>query len=122
MIPIYRIQDKDGRGPFKPGFSNIWIYPRADHENLLPWFTEFGRIDQQVKPGYFSGSACRSIKQLQRWFNPREYLVLKQLGYNAVRLEADSILAASSIQCFFERKKPLNKRTEIFDLWNISKH
>ena len=38
MPTVYRVQDADGRGPFKPGFSHQWVEERADHENLLPWF------------------------------------------------------------------------------------
>lgn len=28
---IYRVQDADGRGPFKPGFSRKWVIDRDDH-------------------------------------------------------------------------------------------
>ena len=42
---IYRVQDAQGRGPWKPGFSHRWVEDRPDHYNLPPWFVEFGRCD-----------------------------------------------------------------------------
>ena len=33
---VYRIQDNEGRGPWKPGFSSQWVIEREDLENLLP--------------------------------------------------------------------------------------
>jgi hypothetical protein len=43
---VYRIQDKKGRGPYRPGFSSQWVEDRDDHDNLFPWYQEFGPIHQ----------------------------------------------------------------------------
>jgi len=42
---VYRVQDKEGRGPWRPGFSQIWVETRLDHMFLPPWYVEFGRVD-----------------------------------------------------------------------------
>ena len=104
---VFRVQDKDGRGPWKPGFSHKWVEDRKDHDNLVPWYVEFGRVDLQGIAGMTMGSACTSLEQLRRWFFPSEYKKLLSLGYQAVQLEA-SVLAESEVQCFVQRAKPFN--------------
>ena len=116
MAVVYRIQDKSGRGPFKPGFSESWVQPRQDHENLTPWFVEFGRIDNHVLTGQSSGSACKSLEQLRRWFTKTEYKRLKKQEYSAVKMEAN-ILAESDKQCFIVRNMPLNEKTQKIKLY-----
>lgn len=116
-MKVYRIQDKDGRGPFKPGFSHRWVEDRPDHDNLIPWFAEFGAIHLKMERRCRGGSACLSQEQLRRWFTKSEYETLLALGYEAVEIEADRILAQSEIQCFFECQKPLNKIAVSFPLY-----
>jgi len=117
MTIVYRIQDCEGRGPFKPGFSKQWIEERPDHENLQPWFIEFGRVDHRVMTGETAGSACRSLEQLRRWFSKREYRRLKKCGYRAVKMNVNRIIAESDIQCFVGRAKPFCKDAEIVKLY-----
>lgn len=109
---IYRIQDKDGRGPWKPGFSSKWVEDREDHEKLLPWYVEFGPVHERLLFGEVGGSGCLTLKQLRRWFTASEYETLKKFGYYAVKMEVGRILAESDIQCVFGRAKPLNKDVE----------
>lgn len=92
---IFRIQDKNGRGPWKPGFSHSWVDIRKDHSNLLPWYEEFGRVDKKALFGMALGSGCRTIGQLKRWFTQSEYTKLKKYGYQAVKMKVGSILADS---------------------------
>jgi len=94
---VYRIQDKDGRGPFKPGFSHRWVQSRDDHENLVPWFVEFGPIHKTICTFEVAGTGCESIKQLRRWFTKKEYKRLRGYGYMAVKMDVDRILASSEI-------------------------
>lgn len=117
MPIVYRVQDSEGRGPFKPGFSKLWVQTRTDHENLQPWFIEFGRIDRDVLTGETSGSACRSIEQLRRWFTKGEYRKLKKYGYKAVKMNVDRIIAESTIQCFVGRAKPFFEKTKKVKLY-----
>ena len=113
---VYRVQDKNGRGPWKPGFSSKWVEDRPDHDNLVPWYVEFGRVDHHAVTGMALGSACITIEQLRRWFTPSEYVTLQELGYKAVKMEAD-VLAKSQIQCFIQRAKPFKKDVESVNLY-----
>lgn len=115
---VYRIQDADGRGPWKPGFSKYWVKEREDHNNLIPWFQEFGPVHQtKALVGLHTGCGCRTQDQLRRWFLPEEYAVLRAAGYAAVRINVDMILAESEIQCVFQRASPLNLDASPFELY-----
>ena len=109
IVTIYRVQDRDGRGPWKPGFSHRWIEDRPDLDNLPPWFEEFGRVDRCAPAGASIGSGCRTLEQLRRWFTPIEYLTILRFGYQAIGMEVDCILAESDIQCVFARRKLLKQ-------------
>lgn len=119
MTTIYRIQDADGRGPWKPGFSRFWVEDRADHDLLIPWYREFGRVDGNAIVGMAVGCGCRTPEQLRRWFIPTEYSRLVAYGYRAVQMDVGRILAESSIQCVFERAKRLNHDVQEFNLYAV---
>ena len=111
MEVIYRVQDKDGRGPWKPGFSKRWVETREDHDNLPPWGEEFGlsKVLNQLLCGEHAGSGCRTLDQLRRWFTASEYQTLLVYGYRAVRMEVNRVLAESDKQLVFGRAKPLSE-------------
>lgn len=117
---VYRVQDKDGRGPWKPGFSDRWVEDRDDHDNLPPFMYEFVNALDHAIIGMVFGCGCRTLVQLQRWFTPTEYATLKELGYECVKMEVGRILAESDIQCVFERNKPLRDDVEIVELYKFS--
>lgn len=114
---VFRIQDADGRGPWKPGFSHKWVEPRDDHAYLLPWYEEFGRVDGLMVAGEWGGCGCETLKQLRRWFTESEYRKLKDLGYSAVKMKVHRNLAMSKKQLVFTRMKPLNEDVEIVELY-----
>ncbi len=122
-ITIYRIQDKEGRGPFKPGFSKVW----SDDDFALgvkahpTWMQEFGSdlIAKNGKPGNHWGSGLRTIEKLNEWFSKAEQARLAQLGYNVVSMQIDRILAESENQLVFERARPLHKHVVIVP-WKIA--
>jgi hypothetical protein len=107
---IYRVQDREGRGPWRPGFSHKWVESRPDHENLPPWYVEFGNIHFTADPRDYTGSGCRTIEQLRRWFTLSEYVTLEAYGYQPVVLDHVNVLAESDVQVFFTRRIPLNFR------------
>ncbi len=119
MTPIYRIQDSEGRGPFKPGFTHFWLVDRPDHDNLVPWYAEFGPVHLKAIAGMAVGCGCLNLEQLRRWFCPKEYATLSQLGYGAVQMVPGRILAQSSLQCVFERVKPLNQEVIPVELYPL---
>ncbi len=113
---IYRVQDKDGRGPWKPGFSIKWVEDRTDHDNLKPYITEWPEfnIHAEIMPDEHCGCGCLTLEQLKRWFTETEYNRLRIMGYRAVKLKANRILRSSEKQCVFTRKRALRKgATEI---------
>lgn len=117
MNIIYRVQDKDGRGPWKPGFSHKWVKTRPDHDNLHPWPFEFNVNDILKNKNFNMACGCKTIEQLKRWFTEQEYKILKQYGYFAVKLKADKVFAESDIQCVFGCKKPIKKNVKKFKLY-----
>ena len=108
METVYRVQDKNGRGPFKPGFTTIWLDDEKDRW-LESSIQEFGAavITNHGGPGRHLGCACRSIEDLERWFSRAERKRLKKFGYNLVSMEVNEILAESKNQLVFCRYKPL---------------
>lgn len=116
-LTVYRIQDSQGRGPGRPGFSQLWVRYRKDHENLIPWFIEFGPVHENAKDDEFIGCGCRTKRQLKRWFTKREYKTLLAFGYNAVEMKANRALGASKLQCLFTKKTPLNMDMKIIELY-----
>jgi hypothetical protein len=114
---VYRIQDKHGRGPFKPGFSGKWVLGRPDHDNLFPWTVEFGMVHQNAYKHEHIGCGCKTIEQLKRWFTEPEYFTLINYGYDSVEIKPDRILAKSDIQIVFTRNKPLNEQITKFKLY-----
>lgn len=102
---VYRMQDSQGRGPWKPGFSHKWVIEREDHKNLFPWMDEFKHVDFMY--GEIGGCGCRTLDQLRRWFTKAEYKKLLKFGYGVVELKADRMIAESEIQCVFGRSRPL---------------
>jgi len=117
MTTIFRIQDAEGRGPWRPGFSMRWSEPRDDMDNLHPWFVEFSHRAIMESARGFIGCGCRTLPQMQRWFTPREYAKLIALGFTCVRMQVDRVLAESEIQLVFDRMLPLHrdvKRTALY--------
>jgi hypothetical protein len=116
---IFRIQDKDGRGPYRPGLTKTWIEDRKDHDNLVPWFVEFGPVHEQILYGEHAGCGCLTVEALRRWFTITEYRRLLKLGYRAVAMEANRLIARSPVQCVFGRAKPLNEDITVFELYEV---
>jgi len=117
---VYRVQDREGRGPWRPGFSQFWVIDRFDHANLRPWMDDFGdEVVDAVKASRSLriGCGCATIDQLQRWFTHDEYATLKWFGYSAVMIVADRIVAQNDRQLVFQRKIPLSKGAVEFDLY-----
>ena len=106
---VYRVQDSDGREPWKPGFSQVWFTDRTAEEYaaLAPWPLEIMVAIRQASRGKEVGYACETLDQLRRWFTPTEYKTLLRHGYHAVKLDAEAVLARSAMQCVFVRSKPL---------------
>jgi hypothetical protein len=104
---VYRVQDREGRGPFRPGFSRYWFEDRDDYP--LSWIEEFGyeRVMREIRSGESIACGCRSLDQLARWFRPSELATLRDFGYDVVSIDADRIIDESLSQVVFARRRPL---------------
>jgi len=112
---VCRVQDAQGRGPWRPGFSRRWVEDRPAHAFLLPWFREWP--DLHIPPGKYAGCGCVSDDQLRLWFSEPEYLRLLQFGFRAVRIGEVRIIAAGSTQCVFVRNRALRTGASPFSLY-----
>lgn len=117
MQAIYRVQNKKGRGPYIPGFSDMWSDPdRQDLTERPAFYTEFKSkqirlLHEARRKGLYVGCGFRTLEQLRRWFSDAELTRLKLFGFRPVKINVDHVLAESDRQLVFSRKKPLNKGT-----------
>lgn len=112
-IRVLRIQDADGRGPFKPGFSKKWIDDDGPPQPK-PWTLEFpGLLKRMNDREAHYGCACRTVEQIREWFTPSELVRLHIFGYRLVSMTVDEVLAESRHQLVFKRLKPLREDIEI---------
>lgn len=106
---LFRIQDGEGRGPFKPGFSVKWRDSSGPTPPAL--FEELGihpdRLAHLVPIGLHGGYACRSMAEIRRWFSRGEIRRLNRLGYQLVSFEPDEILVEAPTQVLIGMHKPL---------------
>jgi len=119
MTSVYRVQDKHGRGPFKPGFTNKWL----EHDKgLAPFFTEFPllNLNAESTPDEFVGCACLELEQLKRWFTQSEFKTLEAKGFKAVKMDVDRVLCSSKNQCVFARKRQLRKGVVEVSLYDLA--
>jgi hypothetical protein len=109
------VQDSEGRGPYKPGFSDKWA--DLDGHDFQTFMQEFPSIMSKINlrfsllGGHF-GCGFRTMKQLHTWFSGNELKKLEEYGYSIVGINPDDVLAESDKQLVFWCKKPLNKSTQ----------
>lgn len=121
---VFRVQHADGRGPWRPGFSNLWV----DHDKNtcgLPSILEDPPISRALagfnpQPGFHYGCGCRTLDQLRRWFSRREYTLLtQQYGFHAVQLRQVSIIAESDVQALFASATSFWDGALLVDLYTV---
>jgi len=107
--PFYRVQDRDGRGPWRPGFSAQWIEADAPAGRLVETVFDLLPLAElrALAREWHLGSACRTRAALLAWFTPAEIARLAVLGFHPVTLRADVVLAESATQALIGRRRPL---------------
>lgn len=110
-MTLLRIQDKYGRGPFKPGFTKTWC---EFNHNLPGIMDEFPDIQEKIIPyhqkGMHLGVGVRGgYDGLKRWFSETELNKLDKLGYQAVTVKDFTVVCESVNQVVFATKKPLKQ-------------
>jgi hypothetical protein len=102
---VYRVQDRAGRGPFRPGLTDQWR--DTDGNNYPPIQLDFGTTWQaEVLPGWHCGCALRDVAAVARWFTAFECQRLHILGFNLVSIRA-RVLRESPHQMIVVRPLPL---------------
>ena len=109
---VWRVQDKNGRGPYKPGLSSQW----ADGDSgriCAPWWIELGLgmgdAHSALDNGMHSGCAFRSVEQARQWFSRGELRRLARLGYELVPIDADAIAYETPTQLVIQCERPLRQ-------------
>lgn len=104
---VFRIQDSEGRGPWRPGLSAAWSNPsRTDIP--VPYYVEFPRLKLKSTVLHY-GCGCNSIEQLTKWFDEYEIRLLSQIGFCLVTILADKVLAESENQVVFATTVPFTR-------------
>lgn len=120
-LTVYRIQDLEGRGPFRPNFSHLWLDPdpKLHESKLVPWPEQFPEAFFRIRVfrTIYCGCGCESPDQLKLWFSESEVNRLRRFGYTAVKMSVDEILGQSDVQTVFRRLKPLRMDVEPFHLY-----
>ena len=121
-MTIFRYQDDEGRGPFRPGMTERWL---VDHEskpvgliNERGVWGVRGAIDRFIRlnrmPHQF-GFGCETLDCLFRWFTQDERKTLNDLGYRIVAMMGDRILGNQN-EVLFARRLPLSRRAVILTI------
>lgn len=110
-MSIYRVQDADGRGPWRPGFSHHWIDDDAPPGRLTETVMDLMPLGdiRRLPSGMHYGCGCRSLHSLMSWFSRVERQRLQSLRYRVVVMRVDEILRESDWQVFFARRRPLSE-------------
>lgn len=112
--PFFRVQDKEGRGPFKPGMPDRWRDP--DGADFPPVQAEFGMAwRSEIPSGWHCGCAFRSIQQAKCWFSPWECHRLDMLGYRLVNVRG-RVLRESPHQVIIVTPRPF-RWARIIVMW-----
>jgi len=113
---VYRWQDVDGRGPYKPGLSDFWAEP-SHYDRNPAIFYEFPKwIASYRDPALTYGCAFRTVAQMHAWFTPAEIERMLDMGYQFGRMEVDRIECESERQLVFARRRPLKFGLEVIEL------
>lgn len=111
LARVFRIQDREGRGPFRPGFSQMWLDEDIGVRARLPsWIEEFGAdaYERACVPVHAWGfSAVRTIDKLRDWFSDTERQRLYRLGFYLVEVPGAHIIRESEHQVLCWRDLPL---------------
>lgn len=109
MNLVCRIQDREGRGPYRPGFSRVWSERQDGPASVFVAFPGILAKVRQVidAKGGAVGCAFRTIKQASNWFSPSEVLTLAKLGYSLCWVIPDEVLAENEDQLVIWTAQPL---------------
>lgn len=110
---LLRVQDKSGRGPFRPGFTKQW----CEYNHSLPsLFEEFPDLLSKTLPlshaGMSLGVAVRGWEGIKKWFSGNELKKLEKFGFKVVEVKNYRIVCESEHQLVFAAQYPLTDLAE----------
>lgn len=113
MSELYRVQDKSGRGPWRPGYSHKWVSDARDAPDLLPpIFEELPSFKQVVTlahtMGFHVGVAVCGWASFRAWFLPEELDFLRRDGFTVVQCDNCRVFAETPNQILIGSKAPLS--------------
>lgn len=109
MVQLIRLQDKDGRGPWRPGFSKLWMDEEGPdlglpiHEDFKDFYTLTQNAHRQEK---HIGTAVRENK-VNLWFTGNEMKKLFSMGFKFVDCSDCEILVENDRQAIIASRLPL---------------
>lgn len=113
MSELYRIQDENGRGPWRPGYSHKWVSDDRNAPDFLPPIYEelpsFKRVVTLAHSmGYHVGVAVHGWTSFSAWFLPDELERLRADGFNVVQCDNVRVFAETPNQILIGSKAPLS--------------
>jgi hypothetical protein len=105
---VLRVQDQNGLGPYRPGFTESWVDGPESSARQPDFIREFGwdAVHNVPKHMHF-GFGFRNLDQLNNWFSETELKrLMTKYDYEVVALEADFIFRESRHQVMFGRSLP----------------
>ncbi len=114
---VYRVQDAQGRGPWRPGFSEKWVTFRNDLENLPPFYLENPDALNSLPPNMHYGCGCTTLERLRRWILKEEYETLLAHSFRCVALVVDAMVETPT-QVLFARALPLTDGATVIRLYD----
>ncbi|MEM9717331.1 MAG: hypothetical protein AAF826_12525 [Pseudomonadota bacterium] len=110
---LLRMQDANGRGPWKPGFSDKWVDNNRRFD--LPALQEdFGvdfapMVDAAFNRGLHLGTAVKGQEKFNMWFTPSERVKLAMFGYRIVDASSCEVLGETNWQVIIGSPNPLSE-------------
>jgi hypothetical protein len=121
-MTLLRIQDKEGRGPWRPGLSKLWASDDPHALDLPPVHVEFKDFARLIAfagaTRMHIGCAVRGEEGIRRWFTLGELAKLRGLGFNIVECGRCIVLAETENQAIIASHRPLSKLPRV--PWPVS--
>ncbi len=108
---LVRVQDSEGRGPWRPGFSESWT-SESRVTFFPPIYSELGAVrfkrivDRAHADGLHIGCAV-SLRRLHEWFADDEREALIGFGFRLVSADGCKQLATTQSQRLIGSPRPL---------------
>jgi hypothetical protein len=117
---VLRVQDAEGRGPYRPGFSSRWVDRHGAISAVPLWWEEIGEsmaaAHARMTGPYHFGCGFKAYAQFESWFSATERRRLERLGFHLVTVSADRVIADTPTQIVFGSILPLTSYLRKFRL------